>query len=352
MPRESEKSQRDRVKARSLVISSVLLVAIVLTAFTLIAGDPASLARLLMESDPKRLARVSALILLAEALRAARLVVITRHMGKRMSFASAMAARLLGRLAGLITPGSVASTPVRAAVIGAYSGLHIGSALGAAVLETLADSLVASVIALASALPLLPKGIPVVLLSLFAASLWLAGTAAAASASLADKAYRRLGLPARLKCKIEMQRRLLIEVLAQVKHTRFTIILSLITIAAYLAEAASVLEAWGSPLTGAALLLLPAALGGVSAAYVASAFPTPGGSGVVELALSVYLEPRSLISWRLAQLAVGILPAALILVVIPNLRDYFTAEASLGGEECSGQESKNIRHARAPIRVQ
>jgi uncharacterized protein (TIRG00374 family) len=341
MPRKSGNSQRSRVKARSLIASSVLLAIIIFTAFTLIAGDPASLARLLLETDPLQLAKVSGLILAAEALRAARLVLITRHMGKRMSFASAMAARLLGRLAGLVTPGSFASTPVRAAVIGAYSGLHIGSALGAAVLETLADSLVASIIALASAIPLLPKGIPVVLLSLFAASLWLAGTAAAASASLADRAYRRLGLPVKIKCKIEMQRRLLVDVLSQVKHARFTVALSLLTVAAYLAEAASVLEAWGSPLPGAALLLLPAALGGVSAAYVASAFPTPGGSGVVELALSVYLDPRSLISWRLAQLAVGVLPAALILVVIPNLREYFTAKASLGGDECDDKD-KNL----------
>ncbi len=341
MLRESGNSQQSRVKARSLIAGSVLLAIIVFTAFTLIAGDPASLARLLLESDPLQLAKVSGLILAAEALRATRLALITRHMGKRMSFASAMAARLLGRLAGLVTPGSIASTPVRAAVIGAYSGLHIGSALGAAVLETLADSLVASVIALASAIPLLPKGIPVVLLSLFAASLLLAGTAAAASAGLADRAYRRLGLPAKIKCKIEMQRRLLVDVLSQVKHARFTVALSLLTVAAYIAEAASVLEAWGSPLPGAALLLLPAALGGVSAAHVASVFPTPGGSGVVELALSVYLDPRSLISWRLAQLAVGVLPAALILVVIPNLLEYFTAKASLGGDECDDKD-KNL----------
>ncbi|GAB6148572.1 lysylphosphatidylglycerol synthase transmembrane domain-containing protein [Stetteria hydrogenophila] len=326
--------------SRHLAAWSALLAVTVALALSAVAGGPRELARLLAEADPRRLALAAGLILAAEALRAVRLVLVTRRMGGGLRFRHALAARLLGKFAGLATPAGIASAPTRAALVGAYTGLHVGSALGAATLEGLADSLTASLVALATALPLLPRSALVVLLSLLTSALWLTGVLAASRDGLAERVYERLRLPARLRCMIELHRRLYVEALAQVRQADFSAYFALLTVAAYMVEAFSVVAAKLGPqaLGSGGLYLLPAALGGVAATYVAIIFPTPGGSGAVEFSLSVYLDPHSLVTWRLAQLIVVLLPAALLLAAAPSLREYFNSEASLGvGGKCDGE---------------
>ena len=334
-----------RLEARSLALGAVLLAVIVPSTLALLLGGPLELARALAGVDPARIAAALALILAAEAVRAVRLQVIMSAAGYRLPFHASLAARLIGRLVGLLTPGSVGSTPARAAVVGAYSGAPIGASLGGVVLETLSDSLVAALAAMAASLPSLPSSLPVLLASLFTIALWSAGTAAAVSERIAYEAYARLGLPEGLRCRLEAQRRMLVEALGEVRDPAFSARLAALTVAGFALEAYSVLAASGALDPS----LLPVGVAAVSAAYVASVFPTPGGGGLVEVSLGVFLDPQTLLAWRLAQLAAGLLPGVAVLAVIPALREY-VREGALGGGGCPQLE--DIRHARPPIRVQ
>ncbi len=203
-------------------------------------------------------------------------------------------------------------------MLASEAGIEIGRGMGAAVAETLADNIVALGVILGGAL-LGFTSIPVVIVALFVAALWLAGSAAATSGSLAERLYRRFHVPARLQCGLERERRLALQALASLLTRRMAPPVLLLTVVSHTLEAVSVMvywRAWQSPEAWLRAFLA------VEASYILVSIPTPGGSGAVEYGLTAYLGPRLALYWRTTYLLASLTPLFLAYTAFPGLRRY------------------------------
>jgi len=307
----------------SPVAWALATLAIAVAALTLAVGGPGRLVAELAQVDPYRLAASAGLLVAAEALKGLRLCLLA---GRRARLGACVTARLLGKAASAISPAGAAGVPTRGAVLAGASGIEIGRALGAALGETLADNIVALGVILGGAI-LGHASIPVVLVALLVAALWVGGSAAATSARLAAAVYRRLRVPEDVRCGIERERELALRALAALLTRRAAPPTLLATAAAHLLEAASVMVFWGRWGSPEAWLL---SLLAVEASYIMVSIPTPGGSGAVEYALTAYLGPTLALYWRLTYLLASLSPLALAYTVLPSLRRYLESYTLTG----------------------
>lgn len=312
-------------------VGITLLMAIVVASLSLLTGGLKELIRELKSVNPTRLAAALSFIILGEAVRAARLKYIARASGYSLSLIGALMARLAGRFASTITPGGVAGTPTRAAIIGTAGNMELGKALGLSLIETFADTVIpATILVVFMALGL--GSWIVVGFSAFVLAMWIGGTIAAVSSRTVSAIYHRLHVSESIRCIIERQRELLIEALKMIPRPSFLVVVSIITVIAHLIEALGIMFLIHS--TGFDPILFIRGFAAVESSYIMVSAPTPGGSGAIEYGFYVFLGSSLAVYWRLAHLLASLIPGAILALIAPKIRVYLKGNA-WGGGSCA-----------------
>ncbi len=313
-----------------LAVGGLALAGLTLLGLRIVTGSVGRLLDLLASVSPSVLAQVLILIIAGEAVRAVRLVVIARVNGVGIGFWGALAARLLGRWAALLSPASAASTPLRAGVIGAYSGAGVGEATAIAIMETLYDLILPVLFALFIGIAGFPETWLLLLVAITVLGLWGAGILFARTPSVEELVLRLTGRK-EWWCYARRQRLLFLSLLRGGLSYRVVLPSLLLTLLAHVVEAMAVGASigWEGGLIWWLIVL--------EASYAASMAPTPGGALVFEYGLAPLLDSRHIVAWRLAFIMAGLLPGSLIIVLVPRMRKYLE-DVYRGIDKCVDRE--------------
>jgi len=112
-----------------LLVGGAFLVVLSTLSLVGVSGGPGRLAEYLASIPLDALAAALVLLLAADLVRVARLMLLARAEGARVGFRAALAARLVGRFFGILTPAYTGATPARAAVLAAMERIEPGEAL-------------------------------------------------------------------------------------------------------------------------------------------------------------------------------------------------------------------------------
>ncbi len=260
------------------------------------------------------------ILLLAEAVKAARLTIIGEQLDLPISFTASLVARLSGRFIGVLTPAYAGATPTRAIILSAYTKHEPGTTFGLAVMESVLDTMLPVAIAIIFAIPYLPSSWLILLVAACLGAAWLLGILYARSHAL-EKSILKSRLPRRAKCYILEQRNLFVRWMSRVISPRVFLPALGLTIVAHIIEAIAliIVIGEGSHITPSLIIQVFAVL---EASYVLTMSITPGGAGFFEYGLAGILDPSSLIEWRLVYLAFSILPGFIIVATIKPVRSY------------------------------
>ncbi|MEM1620144.1 MAG: lysylphosphatidylglycerol synthase domain-containing protein [Fervidicoccaceae archaeon] len=248
-------------------------------------------------------ASVFAGLTVGELVRALRLYLLVHFVGARASLSSALTARLLGNLSGLLSPGSIAAEPTRVAVLISLNRIEVEKAFAAGLLESFYDAVVLSALTLAVGVIMLPKTAFAVLVSALLLIVWVAGLVATAREEspmlrLLERLARRFPrISGELSRRYAYFARVLSRTMGLSLHAAafFTTLLAQYAQALGLAALLKYSPGEGPPAEPSSLVLL---VGALSSTYVMSVMPTPGGSGFFELGLAAFLGERITVTWR------------------------------------------------------
>ncbi len=339
-----------RARWRRLGVGAALLAALSSLSLASIAGGPGRLADYVASLGGRVLGLSMLFLLLADAVRAVRLMVMARLEGSRVGFSSAMVSRLVGRFFGILTPAYTGATPARAATLAALESMEPGRAFALAALESVYDSFVPVAFTVVLTLPLLPSTILPLLVSLFILVMWIGGLGWARTKSFA-RIVSRAVKSERLRCYILEQRELFFRVLSRGARPPNAAPALALTIASHAIETLSVLVIVHGGLEGVsssgvhALVLSFLAL---EVTHVMIMAPTPGGAILFEYGLAGFLPAEAVVHWRIVYVLYSLLPGGILLILAGRLREY---AARLEEVEPGGCGGEHLRHALPPTRV-
>lgn len=264
------------------------------------------------------------MMLLAELVKAVRSHFIFKRIGYKVSFKNIVISRFVGNFMGIITPASFASEPGRVMSLAMLEGTPFQAVMAIGVLETFYDSVVMATIALLFSLSKLPAGILVMISSLFILGMW---SFILLTFVYKDSLFRRiiLKIEERMGKRVkDFSFRVLKRYSEFVDFTKtglnigLSLIASLFTIASIVIYSMSFLTIT----TGSndSLFQLLTGMIAYSSSYTMQVFPTPGGSGFFEYALTLALNASVSALWRMIYLLINIIPATLILVFFVKIR--------------------------------
>ncbi|MEB3780479.1 MAG: flippase-like domain-containing protein [Desulfurococcales archaeon] len=326
---------------RYLLAGGLLLVVLSLIGVYMIIGGIREVLVILRNMDPLKLALGVIFIILGETVRAVRLKLIARVRNASIPLTGALIARLLGRFAGILTPASMASTPVRAGVIGSYTGLSLGESVAISISETIYDTFIPVLIAMSLGIIGLPDTWPILAISVIIAGLWAAGLSYARTPGVEEAVARYTGRRD-LWCFARRQRILFLETLKSNMDQRLIATSMTLTLLAHSIEslAIGVILDWSQGLIWWLMVL--------ETSYVMTMTPTPGGALLFELGLNIVLTPTMTVEWRTLFVIASLLPGIVIVTLIPKLRVYLYQIASSIGE-CEEGESNTYNTLRGRL---
>ncbi|MGB9725738.1 MAG: flippase-like domain-containing protein [Fervidicoccaceae archaeon] len=264
------------------------------------------------------------MMLLAELVKAARSYVIFKKTGYRVSFKNLVISRFVGNFMGIVTPASFASEPGRVMSLAMLEGTPLQAVMAIGVLETFYDSIMMATIALIFSLSKLPASIFVFISSFFILGLW--GFILVAFV-YKDSLFRKIIY----KFEEKMGKRIKnFSYRVLKRYTEFTDLTKTglgrkLSLVSFLFTIASILIYSVSFLTidthsgGMPWQLLRGTIA-YSSSYIMQVFPTPGGSGFFEYALSLTLNPEESALWRMVYLFVNVIPTSIILIFFVRIR--------------------------------
>ncbi len=306
----------DKLKTiKYLVSGGLLLVSLSLLGVYLILGGIGDLLSIIAEIDPFKLVAGIVFIISGEMLRSLRLKIIARSRGVDIPLSGALIARLLGRFSGILTPASIASTPVRAGIIGSYTGLNIGESIAISITETLYDTFIPVLITISLGLIGLPHTWPLLLIALIISGLWLIGLYYARTPGIEEAIARYTGRRD-LWCFARKQRMLFLKTLKSSMDQKLIVMSMFLTLLAHSIESLAIglILEWRQGLIWWLMIL--------ETSYVMTMTPTPGGALLFELGLAVILSPGSTVEWRTIFVVASLIPGIIIVTLTPRLRIY------------------------------
>jgi uncharacterized protein (TIRG00374 family) len=260
----------------------------------------------------------------AELVKVVRLYIIFRKKGYRVKLKTIIISRFVGNFLGIITPSSVASEPGRVMSVAMLEGTPMEVVMAGGVLETFYDSFTLAFIALVYSITSLPLSLPIFLSSFFILGIWvliLAGFV------FKDSVFRRIfsrinnkmgGKMSKASQKIFSRYSEFAEFTKLGLSSKLSIPTIILTLLSLLLYSFSFLLLSGQNAEITESLL--SGLFAYSASYTAQIFPTPGGSGFFEYAISLSMGSSIMAIWRMAFLVVNVLPATLILMFFVRIR--------------------------------
>ncbi|MEM0198595.1 MAG: flippase-like domain-containing protein [Fervidicoccaceae archaeon] len=270
----------------------------------------------------------AAFMLVAEIVKSIRSLIIFRKIGYRVKFKNILISRFVGNFMGIVTPSSFASEPGRVMSLAMLEGTPMEGIMAAGVLETFYDSTLIAIVAAGFSLYKLPSSILILLSSFFILGLW---TFIFAGFVFRDSIFRRVFsyLERRMGDRIVGASRKILSRYAEFAEftksgldPEISISSFLITILTLLLYSASFLS-FTSDSSGMLLQLIHGAIA-YSSSYTMQVFPTPGGSGFFEYALSLSLSAYTSALWRITYLMVNLIPAGLILIFFVKIRSVIS----------------------------
>ncbi len=323
-PRDAERRLR---RLEHLAIGALLMTILSLTGMWIVVGDVRDLASIIISIPIEILLGTLVFIVASEIVKALRLYIISRMLGVRLSFTGAVIARFMGRWAALLSPASMASTPVRAGIIGAYSGSSIGEATAISILETVYDIILPLAVTITVGILGLPSTWFLLATSVIIAGLWIAGFIFAKTPTTEEVVFKLTRRKA-WWCYARRQRLLFLSVIEKSIAPNIIVASLATTILAHIVEALAVgvASGWENNLLWWIVVL--------EVSYAMMMTPTPGGALLFEYGLGSLLPPRELVYWRLSYVISGIIPGTGIFLLVPRIREYLR-EAGRDIEECT-----------------
>ncbi|MEB3773709.1 MAG: flippase-like domain-containing protein [Desulfurococcales archaeon] len=311
---------------RYLVLGSIALVVFTLIGLRIVVGPLGSVWDIITSIPPGSLIIALAFIVAGEVVRGFRLVIIARLLGIKVPVVGAIVARLLGRWASLLSPASIASTPLRAGVIGAYSGLGVGEATGLSILETIYDLVIPVFLTLIIGVLGFPDTWFLLLVALLVSGLWVLGILFANTPTVEELVLRYTGRR-EWWCYARRQRLLFLKILRGSLSFWLAASSLALTLVAHLLESIAVgsMVSWSGGVLWWFIVL--------EVSYAMAMTPMPGGALLSEYGLGSIMSGEDLVRWRTTYILAGLLPGSLLLVLIPSLRRYLE-EISKGLGEC------------------
>lgn len=263
---------------------------------------------------------------IAEVVRAIRLYVIILFMGKKATFLSTIAARIIGNTAGIITPGNLGAEPVRVLTLASWNGEKIESLAAAGVLESFLDALVLSIIALVAGLYFFPSSLIVILVSIAILFLWFAGlTGLIFREGIWKKIVKKVTnkMPSKLQEEAINRYKLFTKIVSETINLKMNIIGIFLTLLSLFFLSLSFLPLLGIELSSFNqkmnnLIILGAVA--YSMSFVMSILPTPGGSGFFELGLDIVLPKNIVAAWRMLFILFSVVPTILLFIFAVKAR--------------------------------
>ncbi len=315
-----------RLKKILLVAGGLAIVIIMYVLF--IKMKNLSIQALISSVGFKNLIIAFSLLLCSELVRAARLTIILRSIGVKVTLKTTLIARLVGDTAGLLSPSNIAAEPARVLTLASIHGLPLEVFGAAGLLESLYDFMSISIIALIAASLFIPASIPVLVVDIVLILLWAAGLLGLV---YKESVWRRIvcrltkKLSPRIQEIIVERYRLFTRFIKENTNIKLHTISVALTILSLLLISASFIPLEKSSCTEGflyrrSLNRLILYLVAYSMGSIMSALPTPGGSGFFEYGLSVSLPPSIVASWRMVFILFSIVPTLLILLFMARLR--------------------------------
>ena len=326
--RQTPRDTRMRLRRlEHLAIGALLMTILSLTGMWLVVGDIRDLVSIITSISVEILLGTLVFIAASEIVKALRLYIISRMLGVRLSFTGAVIARFMGRWAALLSPASMASTPVRAGIIGAYSGSSIGEATAISILETVYDIILPLAVTITVGIMGLPSTWFLLATSIIIAGLWVAGFIFARTPTTEEIVFK-ITRRESWWCYARRQRLLFLSVIEKSMAPGVVAVSLVTTILAHMVEALAVgvASGWENGLLWWIIVL--------EVSYAMMMTPTPGGALLFEYGLGSLLQPRELVYWRLSYVASGIIPGTGIFLLVPRIREYLR-EAGKSIEECT-----------------
>jgi len=304
-----------------LILLSLIAVAFIYYSYIEIAGiDIIGL----VEKNFKNVLLASTFIFIAEIVKALRSEYVLNKLGYRVKLKNVVIARFTGNFLGIITPASFASEPGRVMSLAMLEAVSVQAVMAVGVLETFYDSVILAVVAFFFSLLKLPSSILIFLSSLFILGLWIF---VFGSFIFTDSLFKKIvaRLERRLGKKIkDFSNRVFSRYAEFVEFTKtglsfnLSLVSVLLTILSIIIYSLSFL--FIDPATGIGLLELLTGLVAYASSYAMQIFPTPGGSGFFEYALTITLNSRASALWRISFLLINIIPALVILAFFVKIR--------------------------------
>jgi len=278
----------------------------------------------LVEKNFKNVLLASTFIFIGEIVKALRSEYVLNKLGYRVKLKNVVIARFTGNFLGIVTPASFASEPGRVMSLAMLEAVSVQAVMAVGVLETFYDSVILAVVAFFFSLLKLPSSILIFLSSLFILGLWLF---IFGSFIFTDSLFKKIiaRLERRLGKRIkDFSNRVFSRYAEFVEFTKtglsfnlslVSVLLTILSIAIY-----SLSFLFIDPASGIGLLELLTGLVAYASSYTMQVFPTPGGSGFFEYALTITLNSRASALWRISFLLMNIIPALVILAFFVKIR--------------------------------
>jgi len=278
----------------------------------------------LIEKSFKNVLLASAFIFLGEIAKALRSDYVLYKLGYRVKFKNIIISRFTGNFLGIITPASFASEPGRVMSLAMLEAVPVQAVMAVGVLETFYDSIILAVIAFFFSLTRLPSSILIFLSSLFILGLWIF---IFGSFVFTDSLFKKI--IARLERRVggrvkDFSQRVFSRYAEFTEFTKtglsfnLSLVSVLYTILSVLIYSLSFL--FIDSASGTGLLELLTGIVAYASSYAMQVFPTPGGSGFFEYALTITLNPQASALWRISFLLINIIPALIILAFFVKIR--------------------------------
>lgn len=267
------------------------------------------------------------LIIIAETVKVIRLWYIFREIGIKTRIKTIFISRFFGDLMGFLTPSNIGSEPSRAAVIATLEGIPIEGIMAGCLLESFYDSLILISVSFIASIFYLPASILVLLSSITVILIWvLIFIGVIFKESIVTKLIEKIlqkykkisykyveSFTSRYK---EFRR--LVKVGIGIKVNTISIVLTIISLTVY-SMSFNLLSNYGS----VDLFDYVKGIVAYSMIFSIQIYPTPGGSGFFEYAMSILYDPKIVAIWRLAYILVSTIPAIVFMILLLKLRKIF-----------------------------
>ncbi|MCY0868105.1 MAG: lysylphosphatidylglycerol synthase transmembrane domain-containing protein [Desulfurococcus sp.] len=307
----------------SRITRSLIATALIVGAVALAYGvATSSLTSLLELYSPGTLLSI-ALLTAGWAISAVRLkILVESTVKRRLPLVEYLAVRLIGGLMASLTPSAIGGEPARAYYVSRRTGIPLTESYAIVIYEVYYDVVAVSVIAVFASIKLLPLSTPVLLVSLFSATAWL-------YASIRVSSTGRLR---HLDPEPEENKGFLGRITGRLRRYYFKFAESYSRVAAGTPLSVKIvlwlLTLVYNTLWGLAVIPLQQhctlgdILRSVEAYYLMQSFsmlPTPGGSGAAEYALSLLLDPSTVLKYRVLYYYYNVLLGVVALLLYEKL---------------------------------